>query len=61
MDFSEALLALKDGCYLARDAWSDGEFAFIEEEQFTKSVDGHCEAWTLSHSDLLADDWFVSA
>ena len=60
MNFSEALLALKDGSYCTRDAWGN-DFVFIEDGQFTKSSDGHCEDWTPTHEDLLAEDWVVSA
>lgn len=60
MDFSEALQQLKDGLYLTRAAWGS-DFVFIEDAQFTKSVDGHCEEWTPLHDDLLAEDWFVAA
>ena len=61
MNFSEALQLLKDGMYLTRAEWG-AAFVFIENEEFTKSINGnHCEEWTPAHADLLAEDWSVAA
>jgi hypothetical protein len=68
MDFSSALLELKDGNKLMRTGWN-GKGMYIELQRpdehskmtlpyiYIKSVTGDLVPWVASQTDLLANDW----
>ncbi len=72
MNFGEALEALKQGHKVVREGWNGKEMWVhlqVPDEHskmrrpylYMRPVDGDLVPWVASQSDLLADDWFVTA
>lgn len=71
MDFSEALVALKNGDTVARDGWN-GPGQFIELQLpdanskmtlpyiYINTVTDQLVPWLASQTDLLANDWYIA-
>lgn len=76
MDFGTALQAtVSHGAQISRDGWNgkgmyvwlhhgfedtDGEGVEIQRFLMMKTVDGTYVPWTVSQTDVLADDWTVT-
>jgi hypothetical protein len=67
MDFRDALLLLKSGRKVAREAWGRKTCLRLHKQEKTgelshfiiETASGNAVGWILSNGDLLADDWFV--
>lgn len=70
LDFSTALVMLKDGHKVTRAGWNGaGQFVEIQRPDehskmkkpylYLSPVDGQLVPWLASQTDLLAEDWFV--
>jgi hypothetical protein len=71
MDFSDALICIKEGDKVAREGWNGkGMFLFFTDgrEEFNqiylpyismRNAQGHIVPWLASQSDVLADDWSI--
>ncbi len=62
MSFGHALMALRDGRLVARNAWSDsGMWLSMDPPTLPiigiNTVDGASVPWTPTQEDMLADDW----
>jgi hypothetical protein len=70
MDFSSALLQLKNGKRVARTGWN-GKSMWIKLQKpnlqskmtlpyiYMKTADGNLVPWLASQTDLLATDWVI--
>jgi len=66
MDFSTALLALKNSSKIKREGWND-KLAYIEmkwSEILNRhfiliTLTGSCAEWMATSLDILSDDWII--
>lgn len=70
LDFSDALLCLKEGARMAREGWN-GKGMWLELQVpdehskmtlpyvYMKTAQGDLVPWLCSQTDMLADDWVV--
>lgn len=72
MDFGQALAALKDGQRVTRSGWNGKDMWIqlqVPDERsktrrpylYMRQVDGDLVPWVASQTDLLAEDWAISA
>ena len=72
MDFSKALLKIKEGLKMSRSGWNGaGQYILLQTPDenskmslpylYITTVDGKLVPWLVSQTDLLADDWFEVA
>lgn len=61
MDFSQALIELKDGKTISRAAWAEDEFTLsLVNGTITIKVGRRKTPWSADNESLLADDWNTS-
>ena len=72
MDFSQALLKVKEGLKMSRSGWNaSGMYIHLQVPNenskmslpyiYMSTVDGKLVPWLASQTDLLSEDWFEVA
>lgn len=68
MNFSDALIHVRAGNYITRSGWCDTWIGLQVPDEYSKMtlpylylkcVNDDKIPWTISHVDVLADDWVV--